>query len=115
MSYSRAGGLKSTWSPRMLSFWQRPSSIMLMMTVELDLLFAAQRTSFPVAAHVAMPAHVIMIMTAVTTIMGDATTAMAEAAAAAKLFFASWFRFLNCNTALFRENVWVDSGCQSMA
>jgi hypothetical protein len=37
--------------------------------------------------------------------MGDATTAMAEAAAAAKLFFASWFRFLNCNTALFRENV----------
>ena len=56
----------------MLSFWQRPSSIMLMMTVELDLLFAAQRTSFPVAAHVAMPAHVIMIMTAVTTIMENA-------------------------------------------
>jgi hypothetical protein len=60
---------------------------MLMMIVELDLLFAAQRTNFPVAAPVAMPTHAIMIMTAVTTTMEDATTAMAEAAAAAKLIF----------------------------
>jgi hypothetical protein len=34
-----------------------------------------------------MPTHAIMIMTAVTTTMEDATTAMAEAAAAAKLIF----------------------------
>jgi hypothetical protein len=60
---------------------------MLMMIAELDLLFAAQRTNLPVAAPVAMPARAIMIMTAVTTIMENATTAMAEAAAAAKLIF----------------------------